>query len=411
MRIGSPHAGRGHPPRASPAPAVPPLVAGEPRGGRKRRLPLGFVRAAAYRIFWAAACPVLQPNLLFLAHDPNFLTCLLANNDRGVFSKLPADECSAVMAAPLAFCMSVLSIPSSTELSTRADKLASRTRMVQRMREAISNLDPVLDCGSNSSHRLRIAAIDSRHCSGVARDDDSSSSWWPAGQDEVGVGRGGDVCYLLSQDAVLGSLGSLECLGLEGQRKTHSLPSFKLWGFLSDRCWSYVRVVRQPMRKPTIEPPSDEMKALTAAAAQEWAHPMRQRGRLRIAVYGSCLPFLLEGYPRRLSQGQLRHDALATTVFDGATERRVLVVERVVVDAAASGALMSAREEHAAVISGVVRLQHEAALPESVVMELRAGQKRGQLTVFRLLAINAAVSTLPPATLHSRSPLAPEPEL
>jgi hypothetical protein len=36
MRIGLPHAGRGH-----PAPAV--LVAGEPRGGRKRRLPLGFV--------------------------------------------------------------------------------------------------------------------------------------------------------------------------------------------------------------------------------------------------------------------------------------------------------------------------------------------------------------------------------
>ena len=52
MRIGLPHAGRGHPPRAGPAPAVPPLVAGEPRGGRKRRLPLGFVRAgtaAAYR--------------------------------------------------------------------------------------------------------------------------------------------------------------------------------------------------------------------------------------------------------------------------------------------------------------------------------------------------------------------------
>ena len=49
MRIGSPHAGRGHPPRAGPAPAVPPLVAGEPRGGRKRRLPLGFVRAAAHR--------------------------------------------------------------------------------------------------------------------------------------------------------------------------------------------------------------------------------------------------------------------------------------------------------------------------------------------------------------------------
>jgi hypothetical protein len=40
MRIGLPHAGRGHPPRAGPAPAVPPLVAGEPRGGRKRRLPL-----------------------------------------------------------------------------------------------------------------------------------------------------------------------------------------------------------------------------------------------------------------------------------------------------------------------------------------------------------------------------------
>jgi hypothetical protein len=35
--------------RAGPAPAVPSLVAGETRGGRKRRLPLGFVRAAAYR--------------------------------------------------------------------------------------------------------------------------------------------------------------------------------------------------------------------------------------------------------------------------------------------------------------------------------------------------------------------------
>ena len=30
MRIGSPHAGRAHSPRAAPAPAVPPLVAGEP---------------------------------------------------------------------------------------------------------------------------------------------------------------------------------------------------------------------------------------------------------------------------------------------------------------------------------------------------------------------------------------------
>ena len=49
MRIGLPHAGRGHSPRAGPAPAVPPLVAGEPRGGRKRQLPLGFVRAAVYR--------------------------------------------------------------------------------------------------------------------------------------------------------------------------------------------------------------------------------------------------------------------------------------------------------------------------------------------------------------------------
>ena len=37
MRIDLPHAGRGHPPRAGPAPAVPPLVAGEPRGGRKRQ--------------------------------------------------------------------------------------------------------------------------------------------------------------------------------------------------------------------------------------------------------------------------------------------------------------------------------------------------------------------------------------
>ena len=33
----------------APPPAVSPLVAGEPRGGRKRQLPLGFVRAAAYR--------------------------------------------------------------------------------------------------------------------------------------------------------------------------------------------------------------------------------------------------------------------------------------------------------------------------------------------------------------------------
>ena len=37
MRIGLPHSGRGHPPRAGPAPAVPPLVAGEPRGGLNNR--------------------------------------------------------------------------------------------------------------------------------------------------------------------------------------------------------------------------------------------------------------------------------------------------------------------------------------------------------------------------------------
>ena len=44
MRIWSPQAGRGHPPRAGPAPAVPPLVAGEPRRGRKRRLQQRGVR-------------------------------------------------------------------------------------------------------------------------------------------------------------------------------------------------------------------------------------------------------------------------------------------------------------------------------------------------------------------------------
>ena len=50
MRIGARRTrGRGHPPRAGPAPAVPSLVAEEPRGERKRQLPLGFVRAATYR--------------------------------------------------------------------------------------------------------------------------------------------------------------------------------------------------------------------------------------------------------------------------------------------------------------------------------------------------------------------------
>ena len=41
--------GEGRSSTCRPPPAVPPLVAGEPHGGRKRRLPLGFVRAAVYR--------------------------------------------------------------------------------------------------------------------------------------------------------------------------------------------------------------------------------------------------------------------------------------------------------------------------------------------------------------------------
>ena len=62
-RIGLPHAGRGHPPHvpAPPRRSRPPLVAGEPRGGRKRRLPLarsalyGLLRTGRGRGSWATA--------------------------------------------------------------------------------------------------------------------------------------------------------------------------------------------------------------------------------------------------------------------------------------------------------------------------------------------------------------------
>ena len=132
------------------------------------------------------------------------------------------------------------------------------------------------------------------------------------------------------------------------------------------------------------------MKRLAASASQEWAHPTAsQKGLkpIRVVVRGRCLPFLLAGCPQLLSQGVLRRDTLMTTVFEGKTDvrrphtcthfpspnararittgrpsrapvvsqRRSLVVERVVINAVTSPALEMMRSEHKKALNPIVQ--------------------------------------------------------
>lgn len=173
-----------------------------------------------------------------------------------------------------------------------------------------------------------------------------------------------DTCYLLSHDPIKGSFRSLECLGLLGVDGETSLPAFPAWGFLSPSCWSYVRVKRNSLRPPTLS--ADwKVRQLAEEAAQEWSHPELRRKDtrgLRVAVRGRCVPFLLDDLPWRLSQGRLRRDALASTVTklrggsSAVEERRITVIERVVVDGspAVEDALRRARELYPDALNPVV---------------------------------------------------------
>jgi hypothetical protein len=188
----------------------------------------------------------------------------------------------------------------------------------------------------------------------------ASPSAPPSAPAAQGADAKGAACYLLSQDRLLRSYRSLDCLGLpyrSGLPGPESdpeplLPAFPAWGLLSPACWKYVRVKRRnPMRAPTVV----AEKQLSEEASQEWQHPerlRRRRGSLRVVVRGECLPFLLDDLPHKLSQGRMRRDALATTITKhgrrGVEERRVSMVERVVVDSgeAVESALRYAREVH-----------------------------------------------------------------
>ena len=69
------------------------------------------------------------------------------------------------------------------------------------------------------------------------------------------------------------------------------------------------------------------MHRLADVAVQEWAHSTSHSSRsLRIAVLGRCLPYILDRLPERLAAGRLRRDAIATSVIEGARERRAIVV-------------------------------------------------------------------------------------
>lgn len=130
---------------------------------------------------------------------------------------------------------------------------------------------------------------------------------------------------------MLGSRKAFDLVGLvtpsasaSGQRGAFDeLPPASLLNFLRADCWRYVRVLpARPGRRARVV--SDEhTRRLSVAAAQEWAHPVdRGRERLRVALAGRCVPFLLADGPRRLSVGRVRVDALATTVLEGGTTRR-----------------------------------------------------------------------------------------
>ena len=213
------------------------------------------------------------------------------------------------------------------------------------------------ECGSNRSDLIAIprtiAVVPDEFCAYTDHSD-----------------RDTDACYLLSDDALLGSLGAIECIGLERDRNTN-LPAFAQWGFLHPGCWSYasVRHFKRPWIAPSLVGGRDEAaanKRLATSASQEWAHPSpggtgsRSSKPLRVVVRGRCLPFLLANFPHLLSQGLLRRDTLMTTVFESAhTQRRSLVVERVVVNEGTAPALARIRAEHRASLNPVVQQPDE----------------------------------------------------
>ena len=115
-----------------------------------------------------------------------------------------------------------------------------------------------------------------------------------------------------------------------------------------------------------------------------------------MAVRGRCMPLLLGGGLAELSHGVLRRDTVATTITtrgrSGAIEheRRATVVERVVVDAAASGALSRARVSCDGCVNPVVLLPSEAGGLSAAAMS-GAGARRIERGSSAMLAANSAL--------------------
>ena len=225
----------------------------------------------------------------------------------------------------------------------------------------------------------------------------------------------GEACLLLSQSPArvrstweggTPNARALDCLGLAHEPGFANLPSYPAWGFVHPRCWSYVRLNRQPLGKRSAMPPTAALRQMATEAAQEWAHPAKERSlhAVRVAVRASCLPFLQADMPHVLSQGQLRRDALATTLqMPGSRlERRLTVVERVVVDASTEAALAGCRANFGeCCLNPVVQAAHEIGTSESALRLARpvaaflARQQRRRVqrgTV--VLTINLAVIVL-----------------
>ena len=209
------------------------------------------------------------------------------------------------------------------------------------LRQQLAARAPLLSCERLlfSDNPMTIASIATGHC--------------PASEVR------GDACYLLSQDRLAGSHRSLDCLALRRDRRNRNLPAFHAWGFVAPSCWSYVEILRRAFRPPRLMPPGadNRLAHLARDAVQGWAHPDHS-GRLRVAVLGSCLPFLLDDVPHLLGQGDVRHDAVSTTITRsrGSFEekRHLSVVQRVVVDADTAHALTRARHTHAAALNPLV---------------------------------------------------------
>lgn len=203
-----------------------------------------------------------------------------------------------------------------------------------------------------------------------------------------------EPCYLISDEFLHGSYRSLDCFGVPADAPERNLPSWDVWGFVDPDCWRYVHVRYRKLARP-----DDELRARANEAAQEWRHPasgLAERAPLRVAVRGRCMPLLLGGGLAELSHGVLRRDTVATTITtrgrSGAIEheRRATVVERVVVDAAASGALSRARASCDGCVNPVVLLPSEAGGLSAAAMS-GAGARRIERGSSAMLAANSAL--------------------